>query len=360
MIIRGTTTTTTTTTTAATTTSALSIISTMTTTLNTCNEEVDTHPSFVPYNFPGSTFQFIDQYFRRKDGKGYIPDDLGHQQFYKAHQKAILHLLEFRLKNGHCNPKYHEIKAISASVTGFRRMYKNQTPTKKGVSPCYTQVKIDDFMVRLVPILDALGFVWDPREKSWMENYELLKKFQQEHHHTQVQHSVEVNGVKLGQWVRDIRSHPEWHTGERKRLLDALEFEWRIGSSLTKTTRERVAGQRASGWIVGSRGVHVRASLFDMEVARGHVRVLNAYSKQFPGRKFPYPYPNNKEAWESTLIQQTKATYLWRRDLQRAYSKGIEIPPELDVSYCCIHVLSSHIIIYSNTLPLFNTNFRNC
>ena len=338
--------------------SAFSIISTMTTTLNTCDEEVDSRPSFVSDDFEGSTFEYIDHYFRLEGGKGYLPNNTGHNRWYKSNQAAILKLLEFRLKNGHCNFKIRDIPSTHhQSIKDWRRMWRDPTPTPKDSRNPISQKKIDDFRENLLPVLYALDFVWDPRDASWMDKYELLKKFQQEHHHTQVPQFLEVNGVKLGHWVAGIRSDPQYHQGERKRLLDALGFEWRLVQGQTKTTRERVKGVRDSGWLAAG----VRASLFDMEVARGHVRVLNAYSKQFPGRKFPYPFLNNKEARESKLIQQTKATYLWRRDLQRAYSAGVEIPTELDVSYCCIHVLSSHIIIYSNNLPLFNTtNFRNC
>jgi Helicase associated domain/Helicase conserved C-terminal domain len=74
--------------------------------------------------------------------------------------------------------------------------------------------------------LDAIGFVWDPREGAWEEGFAVLKNFQAREGNCLVP-ALHVEGrYRLGQWVNVQRNIKETMPPERKRRLDAIGFVW--------------------------------------------------------------------------------------------------------------------------------------
>jgi hypothetical protein len=86
--------------------------------------------------------------------------------------------------------------------------------------------------------LDALGFVWDDRERRWEEVHAALLAYQEVHGDLEVPQAFvvpseapwpeEAWGVPLGSRVHTIRSQEIFvkHHPERRAELDALGFVW--------------------------------------------------------------------------------------------------------------------------------------
>ncbi|MBF0463073.1 MAG: Helicase associated domain protein [Magnetococcales bacterium] len=72
--------------------------------------------------------------------------------------------------------------------------------------------------------LEALGFVWDPEEKAWQEQWAALQAFYAVHGHCHVPDTV----APLAEWVRQQRRAGLGQTlsAERRACLDALAFIW--------------------------------------------------------------------------------------------------------------------------------------
>ena len=86
--------------------------------------------------------------------------------------------------------------------------------------------------------LDAMGFVWDDRERRWEEARTALLAYQEVHGDLQVSYSFvvpseapwaeEAWGMKLGQRVDNIRRRGDFvrEDPERRAELDGLGFAW--------------------------------------------------------------------------------------------------------------------------------------
>jgi superfamily II DNA or RNA helicase len=77
--------------------------------------------------------------------------------------------------------------------------------------------------------LDALGFVWDPLEVAWEDQFAALNQFLAEHGHCNVPDDWQGN-PKLARWVTTQRKlrKTDWFSTERQRRLDALGFVWDV------------------------------------------------------------------------------------------------------------------------------------
>ena len=73
-------------------------------------------------------------------------------------------------------------------------------------------------------LLDSIGFAWDPLEKEWQNNYKLLVQFYKDNGNTK----VPINHPTLGSWVsRQRKAKSEDKLPEdRIKLLNKLEFVW--------------------------------------------------------------------------------------------------------------------------------------
>ncbi len=77
-----------------------------------------------------------------------------------------------------------------------------------------------------IQALDALGFVWHPRESQFAKNMSLLQEYVALHGHARVPQRHWVGGVNLGAWVSHLRSHQADLTPEQVRQLDEASFVW--------------------------------------------------------------------------------------------------------------------------------------
>ena len=75
-----------------------------------------------------------------------------------------------------------------------------------------------------IALLDNIGFVWDPFEQEWHENYRQLKQYTEANDGTK----VTTNHPILGIWLSNQRSdkNKEKLSKERIALLDNIGFVW--------------------------------------------------------------------------------------------------------------------------------------
>ena len=75
--------------------------------------------------------------------------------------------------------------------------------------------------------LTDLGFVWDPAEKSWVDNFKALVAYKKEFGDCIVPVGYKnKDGLALGKWTHKIKSKVEKITSARKKQLDDLGFFW--------------------------------------------------------------------------------------------------------------------------------------
>ena len=77
--------------------------------------------------------------------------------------------------------------------------------------------------------LNSIGFLWNPKEESWMENYQAAAAFYREHHHLDIKCSfVTTDGVKLGNWISMNRTafSKRKLSQERIQLLQKIGMIW--------------------------------------------------------------------------------------------------------------------------------------
>ena len=75
-----------------------------------------------------------------------------------------------------------------------------------------------------IQLLDKIGFVWDQLEQDWQENYQLLKQYLEDHGDT----NVPKRHSNLGKWVGNQRTakKKEMLSKDRIQLLDKIGFVW--------------------------------------------------------------------------------------------------------------------------------------
>ena len=157
---------------------------------------------------------------------------------HKGWQHKFQMLCVFRREHGHCRvPQSFEIDSVKLGqwVNDQRNFRKNHMAGKTGAGASITAERIVQ--------LNGIGFEWTIREetgldeKGWQRKFQLLCAFQLEHGHCRVPHSLVIDSVKLGQWVRDQRKYykkfMEGKAGasisaERVAQLNGIKFEWRI------------------------------------------------------------------------------------------------------------------------------------
>ena len=81
--------------------------------------------------------------------------------------------------------------------------------------------------------LERIGFVWDSHEAMWMERWEELRQYREQHGHSNVPASYEAN-KHLSIWVKcQRRQHKLFRSGQQSNMtleriakLDALDFNY--------------------------------------------------------------------------------------------------------------------------------------
>ena len=114
-------------------------------------------------------------------------------------------LVEFKKQNGHCN--------VPARPTKLGLWCSNQRKRKLSLS----QDQIDK--------LDILGFIWEPHDSKWNENYNEIIKFKNKNGYFPPQ----SQGI-LGTWCNKQRTLYKKHKLSQDRInkLDILGFMWEL------------------------------------------------------------------------------------------------------------------------------------
>ena len=86
--------------------------------------------------------------------------------------------------------------------------------------------RIDNLSEEQIYRLDALGFVWNPHEKLWIEGLNKLQQFHQREGHCLVPSKHQEEGHNLGTWVVSQRRKKPKLSKEQISELDAIGFVW--------------------------------------------------------------------------------------------------------------------------------------
>eukprot|EP00957_Ditylum_brightwellii_P049412 3749148-Ditylum_brightwellii.AAC.1 len=116
-------------------------------------------------------------------------------------------LKQFKEEFGHCNvpSQYKADMVLARWVLQVRLQYKNFNKTvitKKGdKKKSQARNTLTDERIKL---LNSIGFVWDPNNAFWWEQFESLRAYKAEHGHCSVPQRYKHN-PKLGNWVSNQR-----------------------------------------------------------------------------------------------------------------------------------------------------------
>jgi hypothetical protein len=187
-------------------------------------------------------------------------------------EQGLLQLVQFKIRNGHCNVPFHKKSDPSSdvpkSLVNFairvRRGYRSYLQRKKeseeaaaavaAADPTATIVEwkrryggdtapTSEHLKQKLEILERLGFRFPPEEphdviqkKNWDEKFELLKQYKEKEGHCNVPQLHPV----LGSFVsRNRKGHEAWLRGakpragygmtqERVDMLESLGFVWKL------------------------------------------------------------------------------------------------------------------------------------
>jgi hypothetical protein len=74
--------------------------------------------------------------------------------------------------------------------------------------------------------LNSNGFVWNPRAETFEAYFEALHRFSKREGHCRAQKGHKENGLKLGDWVCNLRSKKNRLTPKQRKQLNSLGFSW--------------------------------------------------------------------------------------------------------------------------------------
>ncbi len=125
-------------------------------------------------------------------------------------EESFVALEQFKAREGHCNVPRGKVEGAVKLGRWARAQRANQ----------------DKLPVNRRRRLDAIGSIWNLRDRAWEEGYSRLRKFRMREGHSSVpQHHIE-GALKLGQWVNLQRTRQKKLDTERKRRLDSVGFVW--------------------------------------------------------------------------------------------------------------------------------------
>lgn len=78
-----------------------------------------------------------------------------------------------------------------------------------------------------IPLMEAIGMVWDPEQEDWNMYYSLLVEYYKERGHTCLPTHWVQNGLDLGAWCGRIISHKDQLNDERKKQLADVNFPYK-------------------------------------------------------------------------------------------------------------------------------------
>jgi superfamily II DNA or RNA helicase len=135
-------------------------------------------------------------------------DDIGFIWDLKAEawEKGFSKLLQFEKVKGHCLVPYR------LKLDGFNlgKWVGNQRSSPESMTPERKQR------------LDDIGFVWSSTSVYWEEGFTKLLQFKKLEGHCRVPTRFEIEGFKLGSWVRTQRATQDSMSKERKQRLNDI------------------------------------------------------------------------------------------------------------------------------------------
>ncbi|MGG1650470.1 helicase associated domain-containing protein [Paenibacillus sp. NRS-1775] len=139
----------------------------------------------------------------------YFEEGLSWNIFYEL-------LIKFKKENGHTNvPQNYKLGDINLGIwISCQRQRKNKL----------SQERIDR--------LNKINFVWEPNEKKWNDNFNLLLKYKVQNGHCDVPQNFIMDKKNLGKWVSIQRTFYRNNKLSTRRIekLSEINFEWKISN----------------------------------------------------------------------------------------------------------------------------------
>ena len=162
--------------------------------------------------------------------------------------------------------------------------------------------------------LDAIGFVWDPREDDWQRALGALRAYAAREGHCRVpQTHVDSHGYRLGQAVADIRSAQQIFVKgrpDRRAELDAIgflwdprEYDWQRLLVALQSFARREGHCRVPD-------THTDSDGYTLGSLAKEIRCTEAYVKARPDRRaaldaIGFVWDPREDAWQRTLVALT-------------------------------------------------------
>jgi Helicase associated domain len=90
----------------------------------------------------------------------------------------------------------------------------------------WQRAKKDTLSLDQVQRLNLLDFSWDPRSEFWEPQFTALHKFRQREGHCRVPGDHQEDGLKLGDWVSNLRQKKDKLPADQVERLNQLGFVW--------------------------------------------------------------------------------------------------------------------------------------
>jgi hypothetical protein len=126
-------------------------------------------------------------------------------------EKGFAALCKFSAREGHCCPSPYHVEdtfRLGLWVANQRR--------RKSLLPLERERR-----------LDAIGFIWDPRDHKWEQGFIALLNFKRREGHCRVPQLHVEGKYRLGRWVSTQRASRKIMSAERIARLDEIGFVWR-------------------------------------------------------------------------------------------------------------------------------------
>ena len=101
--------------------------------------------------------------------------------------------------------------------------------------------------IERVKLLDKLGFIWDPLDEAWENNFDLLKRYKLREGHCLVNIKHIEASINIGHWVSNQRKKWDKLSDTRKLRLQGIGFvvnplsnQWELGYIALKNFKKRV------------------------------------------------------------------------------------------------------------------------
>jgi superfamily II DNA or RNA helicase len=97
---------------------------------------------------------------------------------------------------------------------------------KLGVWALNIRRKFKTLSTEQIKRLNSLGFSTNPRDEIWEQYYLAVRKFRQREGHFRVKRNHTEDGLKLGTWMQNQRSHKDKLSNDRLKKLNSILFTW--------------------------------------------------------------------------------------------------------------------------------------